>query len=324
MLDAITVGEVLIDFTPAGSNEYGFQSFSANPGGAPANVMAALAKWGRKSGFIGKVGKDTFGEFLQQVLEQAGVDTRGLVLSEPYRTTLAFVHLQPDGDRSFSFYRSPGADMMLSPEEVREELVAETGLLHFGSVSLTDEPSASATLHAARLARSLGKLVSYDPNLRPALWKSLDEAKLRIREGLELAHIVKLSEEELEFLTGEQNLEAGTEQLYREFKTPVILVTLGAEGSFLRLGGECRRIPGRAVQAVDTTGAGDCYLAGFLLKLMEWGGPVEQLDAATAESMAAFANAAGALITLRKGAIPAIPQLAEIEVFLAEQSGGRF
>ncbi|RAU97360.1 carbohydrate kinase [Paenibacillus sp. YN15] len=318
MLDAAAVGEVLIDFTPAGTNEYGYQSFSANPGGAPANVMAALAKWGRKAGFIGKVGKDTFGEFLQQVLEQAGVDTRGLVLSEPCRTTLAFVHLQADGDRSFSFYRSPGADMMLTPEEVREEIVAEAGLLHFGSVSLTDEPSAAATLHAIRLARGLGKLVSFDPNLRPALWKSLDEAKARIREGLELAHIVKLSEEELEFLTGEKNLETGTELLCREFRTPLILVTLGAEGSFFRLGGECRRVPGRPVQAVDTTGAGDCYLAGFLHKFLEAGGALEQLDAAAVQSMAAFANAAGALITLSKGAIPAIPQLTDIEAFLAQ------
>lgn len=318
MLDAAAVGEVLIDFTPAGANEYGYQSFSANPGGAPANVMAALAKWGRKAGFIGKVGKDTFGDFLQQVLEQAGVDTRGLVLSEPYRTTLAFVHLQADGDRSFSFYRSPGADMMLTPEEVREEIVAEAGLLHFGSVSLTDEPSAAATLHAVRLARSLGKLVSFDPNLRPALWKSLDEAKARIREGLELAHIVKLSEEELEFLTGEKNLEAGTDLLHREFRTPLFLVTLGAEGSFFRLGGECRRVPGRPLQAVDTTGAGDCYLAGFLHKFLEAGGALEQLDAAAVQSMAAFANAAGALITLSKGAIPAIPQLADIEAFLAQ------
>ncbi|MDF2935843.1 MAG: PfkB protein [Paenibacillaceae bacterium] len=316
MLDAAAVGEVLVDFTPSGTNEYGYQSFSANPGGAPANVMAALAKWGRKTGFIGKVGQDTFGEFLRQVLDQAGVDTRGLVLSESYRTTLAFVHLQADGDRSFSFYRSPGADMMLTPGEVREDIISEAGLLHFGSVSLTDEPSAEATLHAVRLARGLGKLVSYDPNLRPALWRSLEEAKARIRQGLGLAHIVKLSEEELEFLTGEKEPEAGTALLFSEYHTPLILVTLGAEGSFFRLGKECRRVPGQPVQAVDTTGAGDCYLAGFLHKFMEAGEALERLDAEAVQTMAAFGNAAGALITLQKGAIPAIPQLEDIEKLL--------
>lgn len=316
MLDAVTVGEVLIDFTPAGTNEYGYQSFSANPGGAPANVMAALAQWGRKTGFIGKVGQDTFGDFLREVLQKAGLDTRGLVASETYRTTLAFVHLKDDGDRSFSFYRNPGADMMLTPEEVRTDIIGEAGLLHFGSVSLTDEPSASATLHAVRTARGLGKLISYDPNLRPALWKSLDEAKARIREGLELAHIVKLSEEELEFLTGDTDLEAGTGKLYREYRIPLILVTLGAEGSFFRLGEECRRVPGRPVQAVDTTGAGDCYLAGFLFRLMAADIPVDEWSADAVAEMAAFANAAGALITLKKGAIPAIPRLEEVEAFL--------
>lgn len=313
MFDAAAIGEVLIDFTPAGTDGNGYQAFTANPGGAPANVMAALAKWGRRTAFIGKAGRDSFGVFLQEVLAGCGVDTTGLVLSPDYPTTLAFVHLAADGDRSFSFYRNPGADMMLRPEEVKLPIVEQAGLFHFGSVSLTDEPGAAATLHAVAEAKRLGKLVSYDPNLRPLLWRSLELAKERLREGLAHADIVKLSEEELAFLTGTEDTESGSRMLREEFGTPLILVTLGAAGSFFRAGEACGSEPGFPVQALDTTGAGDCFLAGFLHKLLESGKRPEELADQEAAGMLEFANAAGALATLGKGAIPAIPALQDIE-----------
>lgn len=316
MFDAVAIGEILIDFTPAGGNEAGHSAFTANPGGAPANVMAALAKWGRKTAFMGKAGADQFGYFLKNTLEQSGVDARGLVLSQEYRTTLAFVHLDQEGDRSFSFYRNPGADMMLHADEVSLEVIEQSSLLHFGSVSLTDEPAASATLHAVREARRMGKLISFDPNLRLPLWRSKELAAERINEGLQYAHIVKLSEEELEFLTGTDNLEQGTRQLYEDYNLPVILVTLGAKGAFYRLGGATGLVTGNPVQPVDTTGAGDCFFAGFLFKLQESGQSLDRLDPQVMDGLLRFANASGALITLGKGAIPAIPAMEDIYQFM--------
>jgi fructokinase len=316
MYDAAAIGEVLIDFTPSGTDGNGFQAFTANPGGAPANVMAALAKWGRKTAFIGKAGMDSFGLFLQETLVKSGVDTEGLVLSDGYPTTLAFVHLNADGDRSFSFYRNPGADMMLSPEEINLDIVEQAGLLHFGSVSLTDEPAREATLHAVREAKRSGKQISFDPNLRPLLWESLDIAKEQIRQGLAYADVVKLSLEELEFLTGTRKLEQGTESLYEEFQIPLILVTLGEDGCFYRIGGEWGSASGYPVQAIDTTGAGDCFFAGFLWGMLELGKTAAELEAGNLPDMLAFANGAGALVTQQKGAIPAIPSIEEIKAFI--------
>ncbi|GAB2673481.1 PfkB family carbohydrate kinase [Paenibacillus thermoaerophilus] len=320
--DATAIGEVLIDFTPAGAGAQGNPAYEANPGGAPANVLAALAKWGRKTAFIGKVGDDTFGASLRRTLENCGIDVRGLAVSGEARTTLAFVHLAPDGDRSFTFYRQPGADMLLTEAEVPAELAEGSRVFHFGSVSMTHEPSRSATLAAAARAREAGALVSYDPNLRERLWGSLDEAREWIRRGLRLAHALKLSEEELVFLTGETDLRSGTERLFREFGTRLIVVTLGPNGCYFRLGEADGRVEGYPVKAVDTTGAGDSFWAGLLFGLLghlDAGGTLDTLTEEDVRRMAAFANAAGALTTTAPGAIPALPELEKVRELAGER-----
>ena len=209
MFDIVALGESLIDFTPSGENSQGMALFARNPGGAPANVLAMAAKLGGKTAFIGKVGDDAFGAFLKKTMEDAGVDVRGLRMTREYPTTLAFVQLTPEGDRSFTFYRKPGADVMLAPAEVDRALLRDCRIFHFGSVSLTDEPCRTATLEAAREAKAAGAMISYDPNYRPFLWDSAERAREALLAALPLADIVKVSEEEMELLTGEVQLAAG-------------------------------------------------------------------------------------------------------------------
>ncbi|MCP3772642.1 carbohydrate kinase [Paenibacillus sp. MZ04-78.2] len=312
-LDAVAIGELLIDFTPAGVSGQGLPRYEQNPGGAPANVMAGLTKLGKRTAFIGKVGEDAFGRFLTGELEKHGVDTGGMVFTGEAGTTLAFVSLDASGDRSFSFYRNPGADMLLQESEIDWKRIGEAALFHFGSVSMTHEPSASATLRAAAFARREGKLVSFDPNLRPLLWPDLDRAKRLILEGLTYSDVLKLSEEELHFLTGERDLEAGTRQLREQYDTPLIFVTLGPDGSFYRQGERTGRVPGFAVNAVDTTGAGDAFFSGALFRLMESGKRPDELTEAELDEVCRSGNAAGALTTTRKGAIPALPSLEELD-----------
>lgn len=313
MLDVTALGEILIDFTPAANSDAQTVSFVRNPGGAPANVLAGLAKLGKKTAFIGKVGKDQFGVFLQDVLKQAGIETRGLVFSEETNTTLAFVHLKEDGDRSFSFYRNPGADMMLTAEEVDLELIASSKVFHFGSISLTHEPSATATLKALEHAKASGCLISYDPNLRIPLWKDLNHAKHQIELGLSYADVLKISEEELAFISGIEDLEQGSKYIYEHYHVKLIFVTLGPEGCYYRMRYESGMRKGYAVTAVDTTGAGDSFLAGILYQILNCGKEISELLLSDIESMAGFANAVGALTTTKKGAIPAMPALEEIE-----------
>ncbi|WP_082727092.1 PfkB family carbohydrate kinase [Paenibacillus riograndensis] len=309
MVDITAIGEVLIDFTPAGLSEKGEQLFECNPGGAPANVVVVLAKLGKSTAFIGKVGEDQFGEYLTRILLENGVNTKGLVKESRAKTTLAFVHLQEDGDRSFSFYRNPGADMLLGMDDIDLEQIKGTKIFHFGSVSMTHEPSASATLKACIHAKENGALISFDPNLRPALWQDLEQAKIRIKEGLALADIVKISEEELQFITGLTDLEEGTRQIQTQFKVKVVLVTKAEKGCFVRFGpgSKWADVPGYKVDTVDTTGAGDAFLGGFLYQLLERGCSVEQIRDQDWIPIVSFANAVGALVTTRKGAIPAIP-----------------
>ena len=213
MFDIVALGESLIDFTPSGENSQGMALFARNPGGAPANVLAMAAKLGGKTAFIGKVGDDAFGAFLKKTMEDAGVDVRGLRMTREYPTTLAFVQLTPEGDRSFTFYRKPGADVMLAPAEVDRALLRDCRIFHFGSVSLTDEPCRTATLEAAREAKAAGAMISYDPNYRPFLWDSAERAREALLAALPLADIVKVSEEEMELLTGEVQLAAGADAL---------------------------------------------------------------------------------------------------------------
>ena len=262
------------------------------------------------------MGADEFGRLLREVLASRGISTHGLVLEEGAQTTLAFVHLHEDGDRSFSFYRSPGADTLLRPEEVdRAQLTAS--IFHFGSLSLTHEPARSATLAALHWAKERGALISYDPNLRPPLWSSLAEAKRQILAVMDQADIVKISREELEFLTGSDSLAQGSAQLVREYGTSLLLVTLGKDGCFFRLGDLTGLVPGFPVQAVDATGAGDGFLGGMLHEILRRGKALEEWSLAELEASVRFANAIGALVVTRKGGIPAMPSLAEVQSFLA-------
>ncbi|WP_461367745.1 PfkB family carbohydrate kinase [Candidatus Darwinibacter acetoxidans] len=316
MYDVVALGELLIDFTPAGKSENGNPLFECNPGGAPANVLACLAQLGKKTAFVGKVGDDEFGRFLREVLVARGIATQGLILDAKESTTLAFVHLHADGDRSFSFYRKPGADTRLRPEEVdRSQL--DAAIFHFGSLSLTHEPARSATLTALRWAKEKGMLISYDPNLRPPLWPSLEEAKRQILAVMDQADIVKISHEELEFLMGTGDLAGASAQLCREFGLTLLLVTLGKDGCYFRAGELAGLVPGFKVQAVDTTGAGDAFLGGLLFEVLRRDkGPKEWTSEELAESVR-FANAVGALAVTRKGGIPAMPSLAQVEEFMS-------
>lgn len=316
MYDVIALGELLIDFTPAGESQNGNIQFERNPGGAPANVLAALAKLNMKTAFIGKVGNDPFGMFLNEVLHNIHIDTTGLVFSEETNTTLAFVHLDRSGDRSFSFYRNPGADMMLKEEEINFKLIENSKIFHFGSISMTHEPCASATLKAIKFAKDLGILISYDPNLRVSLWQDLSHAKKMILLGLAFADIVKISEEELEFITGIKDLEEGSKYIYDLYQTKLITVTLGPDGSFYRRGNDFGKRPGRKVNTVDTTGAGDAFFGGFLYQILKSEQAIADLSVNKLEQMVDFANVVGAFATTKHGAIPAMPELIDIQHFI--------
>ncbi|GIP51182.1 carbohydrate kinase family protein [Paenibacillus vini] len=311
-MDVTALGEILIDFSPAGSSPQGNRLLEQNAGGAPANVLAALSRFGRKTALIGKVGEDEFGHYLRSVLVDNGIDASGLMMIPEASTTLAFVHLGENGERSFSFVQNPGADQLLSAKDIKEVgdlLIGQSSVFHFGSLSLTHEPARSATWAALKCARGHGIKVSYDPNLREALWPGLEEAKRLILEGMRFADIVKLSVEELEFLTGTSNLEQGSRQLAEEYGLSVVLVTLGAEGSFCRRGGDTCLVEGITVKAVDTTGAGDAFLGGWLHAYLEANKPETELSLDELRNMLRFANITGALTTTRKGAIPALPAL---------------
>ncbi|MNU66654.1 2-dehydro-3-deoxygluconokinase [compost metagenome] len=319
MWDVVGLGEVLIDFTPAGWSDNGNVLFERNPGGAPANVLTALSRLGRKTAFIGKVGQDQFGRFLADCLGQNGIETSGVVFSSDTSTTLAFVHLNEEGERSFSFYRNPGADTELMSSEVNPEMLRNARIFHFGSISMTHEPAATATLEACRQAREYGALISFDPNLRPALWTDERSAKEAIAKGLGYADIVKLSFEEMQFLTSANELEEGAARLHEQYGTPVILVTLGERGCYFHSSDYSAFVPAYKVHTVDTTGAGDAFLGGFLNKLLEKGGRLASLSEEDYVEMVRYGNAVGALATTKKGAIPAMPSQEEICEFMNEE-----
>lgn len=313
MYDVVAIGELLIDFTPGGTTADGTVLFERNPGGAPGNVLAILARLGRKTALISKVGEDQFGEFLISVMKNIGVETKNILTTKDASTTLAFVHLDSKGDRSFSFYRKPGADMLLGEKDVDTGLVGKTKIFHFGTVSMTCEPSRGATLHAVKTAKEKGALISFDPNLRPPLWSSLHEAKEVIKLGLEYADILKVSNEELEFITGFKNLEEGSKSIFEKYGIHLILVTLGASGCFYRLGSQTGNLHTYDVKTVDTTGAGDAFLGAFIYQVIDKKKALTDLNKSEMEQMIDFANAAGSLATIKKGAIPAMPTVAEIE-----------
>ncbi|WP_318841609.1 PfkB family carbohydrate kinase [Metabacillus halosaccharovorans] len=310
------LGELLIDFTPSGYSDKGHGLFETNPGGAPANVLVALSNFDIQTSFIGKVGNDQFGHFLKNGLEQNKIDTTNLLFSDQVNTTLAFVHLDPTGDRSFHFYRNPGADIMLMEEDINEELIQQSEIFHFGSLSLTHEPAATATFKALEYAKKHNVMISYDPNLRIPLWDSLDRAKDMILKGLKYADIVKLSKEELVFLTGNEELEKGTEIIQSQYGCSVVFVTLGPEGCFYRSKSHSGKTSGFHVEVVDTTGAGDAFVGGALYKVLELNKHVNVLHRTELIEIVTFANAVGALATTKKGGIPSMPSKEEVEKML--------
>lgn len=309
MIDILALGEILIDFTPSGENRQGIALFARNPGGAPANVLAMNAKLGGSSAFIGKVGKDAFGAYLRSTLVDSGINDSGLVTDDAIPTTLAFVQLDEKGDRSFSFYRKPSADMMLTSAEIRWELIDQCRVFHFGSVSLTDEPCRAATFEAAAYARQQGKRVSFDPNYRPFLWKSEADAREQMLKSIAMADILKVSEEELTLITGQTDFESGAQQLLK-MGPSLVLVSLGAKGAYYRNRSCTGLLPTYDVKTIDTTGAGDAFVGAILWQLKER--TPEELRSMELAEVVDFANAAGSLTTTRGGAIPALPTLQEI------------
>ena len=313
MYDVVALGELLIDFTASGSSGQGNPLFEANPGGAPCNVLAMLAKLGRRCAFVGKVGRDMFGRMLEDAIQEVGIDSRGLVLDPGANTTLAFVRNAPDGDREFSFYRDPGADELLTREELPEELLQGARIFHFGSLSLTREPARSATRSAVELARSGGALISFDPNLRASLWPSLEAAREQMLWGCSVCDILKVAEEELSFLTGCEGLEEGSRAIRSRFPNiRLLLVTQGKTGS-VAFWGElslfCPAYP--QSNTVDTTGAGDTFCGCCLHYVLNHG--LEALREEDLGEMLRFANAAAGLITTKKGAIRSMPELSDIQ-----------
>ena len=318
-MQILCLGELLIDMFPAevGRGMTEVSSFRPKPGGAPANAAVAAARLGAQSGFIGKVGEDIFGRYLEGVLKQEGVDTRGMRFDTQARTTLVFIAMPDVNTAEFIFYRNPGSDMLLSPEELDTALLQETQCLHFGSLSLIDEPIRSATLRAIEIARAAGAMISFDVNYRPALWQSQEAARLRMLETIPQVDLVKVNDTELALLTGSDDLDPASRSLLR--KGPKLcVVTLGAKGSFFQTGQDSEFIPGYQVETVDATGCGDAFIASLLFQLVKDGKMLADLSPARLSGALNYANAVGALTSLTQGVIPALPYAHQVEEFLSQ------
>jgi fructokinase len=314
--DVVALGELLVDFTQNGLSEQGNLLFEANPGGAPANVLAMLRKLGKRCAFIGKVGKDGFGDTLEKTVVDAGIDARGLKRDAEVHTTLAVVHTFPNGDRDFSFYRKPGADIMLRADELDEELLKSCRIFHFGTLSLTDEPCKSATVRAYELAKEAGALISFDPNLRPPLWPDEESAKAAIEWGLERCDILKISDNEIEFMTGTSDFDKGAAILKERYPQIRLLnVTAGGDGSHSYYEGRHVFVPACKLGGViETTGAGDTFCASVLNYVLEHG--IDNLWDADLTAMLRFANTAAYIVTTKKGAIRSMPERGQVEELL--------
>lgn len=311
MYDVCSLGEILIDFLPAGVSDTGMRLYEQNPGGAPANVVCALSRLGMKTAFIGKVGCDLAGEFLTKTLQQAGVDTRGLIHDPNIFTTLAFVELSESGERSFSFARKPGADTKLMPRELDMELLRNSRVLHVGSLSLTDEPARSSMLKAIEISKQAGAIISYDPNYRAPLWENPKIAAERMRSILHLVDIIKISCEEAELLSGFSQPEAAGKELLKSGASCVV-ITLGEQGAAIFTRNGTADVAGFPSRVVDTTGAGDSFLGGFLYSLIQSGKSLEQLNLKNIKEFARFANAVASLCVEKRGAIPALPNIEQV------------
>ena len=316
--DVVALGELLIDFTENGKSAQGNPLFEANPGGAPCNVLSMLQKLGHACAFIGKLGDDMFGKMLRDTAEDVGIDTRALILDPAAHTTLAFVHTAENGDRDFSFYRDPGADMLLREDEIPEELIRSARIFHFGTLSMTHEGVRAATKKAVAIAKESGALISFDPNLRPPLWASLDEAKEQIAWGLSQCDVLKIADNELEFMTGETDFEKGAAILRREYPNIKVLnVTAGADGSWSFHEGRIVFVDSfRLGGTIETTGAGDTFCACVLHYVLQNG--AEGLTEAQMREMLRYANAAAYLVTTKKGAIRSMPEPEAVERILAQ------
>ena len=314
--DVIALGELLIDFTMNGQSEQGNNMFEACPGGAPCNVLALLNKMGKKTAFIGKVGKDQFGALLRDTITEAGIDASNLMVDENVNTTLAFVHTFPDGDREFSFYRNPGADMMLTADEVNPEVVKDTKVFHFGTLSMTDEPVKSATKKALAVAKEAGCMITFDPNLRPPLWKTLDEAKAQMEYGFENCDVLKISDNEIQFVSGKEDYDEGIKYLQEKYQIPLIFLTMGKEGSRAYYKNFRVEQPGFTVKAIETTGAGDTFCGCSINGVLKYG--LDNLDEAKLKEILTYANAGAALITMKKGAIRSMPEPENIKELIGK------
>ncbi|MDD6065681.1 MAG: carbohydrate kinase [Firmicutes bacterium] len=316
--DVTALGELLIDFTENGKSGQGNPLFEANPGGAPCNVLAMLSKLGHKTAFVGKVGNDFFGEQLKDAITEVGIDAAYLRMDEQVHTTLAMVHTYPDGDRDFSFYRDPGADMMLAEDEIPEELIKDSDIFHFGTLSMTHEGVRAATKKAIRIAKEAGALISFDPNLRPPLWKDMNEARIQVLYGLENCHILKISDNEIQWLTGKEDYTEGVEWINERYRIPLILVSMGKQGSRAYYKGMMVEVsPFLQKNTVETTGAGDTFCGCVLHYICEHG--LSDLSEDNLREMLIFANAAASLITTRKGALRVMPEMGEVQALIENQ-----
>ena len=309
--DVVALGELLIDFTENGTSAQGNPVFEANPGGAPCNVLSMLARLGHRVSFIGKVGKDMFGKQLEDAIAEVGIDTSGLLKDDQVPTTLAFVHTLEGGDRDFSFYRKPGADMMLSVEDLKEEMIKDCRIFHFGTLSMTAEGCREATKKAIEIAREAGAIISFDPNLREPLWDCLENAKEQTAYGISKCDVLKISDNEIQWFTGEEDYEAGVRFLQERYDVKLILVSLGREGSMAYSGNNKAVVPAVLREdTIETTGAGDCFGACMLHQVLQKG--LRIYEKKELEQMLTFANTAASIVTARKGALRVMPTLEEI------------
>ncbi len=309
MYDVVALGELLIDFTTIRADSDGYPTMAAHPGGAPANFLAAIAKFGGKAAMLGKVGTDTFGKLLTSTLREVGIETKGIVASDDFFTTLAFVTLDANGDREFAFARKPGADTQLRFDELELSLLDETRVFHFGTLSLTGEPSRTTTYRAVEYAREHGKLITFDPNLRKPLWRELDEAKQQMLWGLAHADVVKISDEEVEFLFG-LGVQEGAQYILEHFPVKLVFVTCGPDGCWFQNKNASGHVDSlRNIQVVDTTGAGDIFGGSAVWKLLQTGKAPEALDEAALREIVSFACTAAGLSTTKPGGISSVPDM---------------
>ena len=315
--DVVALGELLVDFTENGISAQGNPMLEANPGGAPCNVLSMLQNLGKRTAFIGKVGADAFGQMLMQAVKNQGINTDNLVTDNTVHTTLAFVHTDKDGDRSFSFYRNPGADMMLRWNEIHEDVLADTKIFHFGTLSMTDEQIEKVTKKAVEKAKSKGALISFDPNLRPPLWKNLEDARRQMWYGISQCDILKISDDEIAFLTGTDDIDGGVETIWKQSQPKLVCATMGKNGSKAFYNGKgvfCE--PFLRNDTIETTGAGDTFMACVLNAVLEKG--LEALSEKDLFEMLRFANAAASLVTTRKGALRVMPRCEEITALIGD------